>query len=497
MLVLSMLLLSVLGTQASTVSEAVCEIQADQFCQEQRLQVDQLSRMAREPKGQSWFDPEAVRRQGLGKEPPIACLEASLDDKPQGLVLVPPEASFVCLEGQPSACLFWDGDQGRVDLTKDELEAMNRAEKPVTPVQKVTLALKTDGRMLKSGDEVVGIWHQPGKGIPALKTNAITLLADGVCPSAADLLGLLKAVPDTASVALALSNCKVDSGLLGSLVDFGDRFRGLRLDRVQLPPGAWAAVAQLRGLQSLELRGLNLSAFPAFRVVPRLRSLVIGGTPETQVGGTLLRAILSSSRLRNLALNHISISERDLGLLFSQGPALVHLDLSGSTLSPAPFAELYLLQSLRSLILANTAVDDSFVMSLSRLQRLRRLDVSGSALSETGLSNLAFRATLKELGLPNLADARTLAELLVIPELVRVSAGPQCARPEALAILRRMQKLQDLELRGATVAREASQWFEAWAGLRFLAIAGVAPGVDTVLARNPGLVVRYRPSENQ
>jgi hypothetical protein len=497
MLVLSLLLLSFLDLQASTVPVTGCEIPADQFCQEQLLQVDQLVRMGKEPQGQNWFDPEAVRRQSLGKEPPIACLEASLDDRAQGLIIAPPEASFVCLEGKPSACLFWDGEQGRVDLTADEVEAMNRDEKPVTPVQKVLLALKTDGRMLKSGDEVRGIWHQPGKGIPALKTNAITLLADGTCPTGADLLGLLTAIPDTATVALALSNCKVEAGLLESLADFGPRFRGLRLDRVQLPPRAWAAVAQLRGLQSLELLGLNLSVFPAFRVVPRLRSLVIGGTQETQVGGTLLRAILSSSGLRNLALNQVSISERDLGLLFSQGPALVHLDLSGSTLSPGPFVELYLLQSLRSLGLANTAVDDSFVMSLSRLQRLRRLDVSGSALTETGLSNLAFRATLKELGLPDLADAKTLAELLVIPELMRVSAGPRCARPEALAILRRMQKLQDLELRGATVVREAAQWFEAWAGLRFLAIAGVASGVDTVLARNPALVVRYRPLENQ
>jgi hypothetical protein len=493
MSVLSILLLSSLWVPASAVPTSGCERQADQFCQESRLQLDQLHRMAREPLGQSWFDPEAIRRENLGKEPPIPRLEASLDGKPRQFQVAPPEASFVCFEGRPQACVYWDGTFGTVDLTKEEIEAMTREEKPVNPVQSVRLDLKTDGRMLVAGTQPLAVWHQPGKGLPALTTGLVTLMAEGTCPNADDMLGLLKAVPDTAQVALALSNCKLDDGLMLSLADFGQRLVGLRLVNTDLPPGAWARIAQLKGLQSLELGGLNLSAFPAFRIVPRLRSLVITGAPDTQVGGAILRAILGSARLRYLGLHGVSISEGDLGLLFSQGPALVHLDLSGSSLSPGPFAELYLLQSLRSLSLAGTAVDDSFVMSLSRLQRLRRLDLTGTALTESGLSSVAFRATLKELALPDLAGAQTLTELLVIPELNRLSGGPLCARPEALSVLRRMAKLQHLELRGATLGRDGATWLESWAGLRLLVLGGAAPGVDAVLARNAGLVVQYRP----
>lgn len=452
-----------------------------QYSEEQRLDVMLLRRMATEPPDVCFFDRLGFRREHLAPEPPNTVLELRLGDRSLGYRTVPQPYSFLCLDEKAGTDCFMWVDQGLEQELNPTLEDAAAQEK-MLKVQGRFLELKRNVHGLAAGPSQTVFLHRPGKNIPAIDSQRLTYFAAGTCPTGADLLLLKKALTPTAQLGLSLESCELDEAFISSLPSLVENLRALRFKAVKLPAGAWKAIGGLHRLEGLYLEACDLSTFEPFRVVPRLRVLSLKNATGLNVGGSLLRTVVSSKKLKFLDLSGMSIADRSFETLADLGPDLEELRLAGAELSAAALSSLYLMQSLRALDLSGTTADEMTVLSLGRLERLRRLELTGTTLSGAAVATLFSRLSLIDLVLPAPVEKGIFTGVLQLQGL-RILHLPGAVDSVLLSTLYKIRTVIGLDFPDAEISRETGTWFESWPGLRYVAVRAL---------RDPGQMKRLK-----
>ncbi len=245
-----------------------------------------------------------------------------------------------------------------------------------------------------------------------------------------------------------------------------------------------AAIAFLRGnrtLRTLKLRGTDVTdtSLAYIAELPHLRSLDVSFTQITDVGLEHLSALTELEEL-NLGGNKISgeglhvlkllpklkklsfygIQRRNAGWCWA--PVVTDLELDTISLlagledlnigfgvalgTPRP-ANLGPADSeAECRIAGGTRVTDAGLAKLTRLKKLRRLDVSGSAISASGLKNLAGLHELQRLSLWNVKgiDDSAAPALEVLASLTSLDLSNTAVTDQTLTALARLPNLRHL-----------------------------------------------------
>jgi hypothetical protein len=178
----------------------------------------------------------------------------------------------------------------------------------------------------------------------------------------------------------------------------------LDLDNSALAPGAAAALADLTQVRVLYLNGTGISNndLKAVAELEKLEVLHLGGNPIDD----------DSPPIDDGGLVHVgslvNLEELYLGGTKVQGEGLKHLskleklrllDLSDCPLTDAALESLPLLENLETLYLWGTGVDDYELPQLAKLRRLKVLDLAVTRVTEQGLIALQPLDALRDLGI--------------------------------------------------------------------------------------------------
>jgi len=134
-------------------------------------------------------------------------------------------------------------------------------------------------------------------------------------------------------------------------------------------------------------------------------------------GGLALRVAANTSALEvNYALLGGAASDADLALLLGLEKNLVWLNLSRTAISDSGLAVLGSFKELRRLNLSNTKISDAGLGALSGLQNLEYLNLYGTTVTDAGIASLSalprlrdvfvWQTAVSESGAKALADAR-------------------------------------------------------------------------------------------
>lgn len=240
--------------------------------------------------------------------------------------------------------------------------------------------------------------------------------------------------------------------------------RGTDITDVALP-----YLAELTGLRSLDisftmLGDVGLESLPA---LTELEELKLGGT---RISGINLNFLKLLGKLRKLSFH--GIQRRNAAACWS--PLITDLDLDAiSLLSGLEELDLGIGISLgmggepaapgggNCRVAGGIQVSDLGLAKLSKLKKLRRLDVSGAQLTSAGLRVLQGLPRLERLSVWNCAalDDSAAATLAAIPSLVNLDASYTAMGDEGLRSLAALPHVKYLYLTETKVSPEAVEVF--------------------------------------
>ena len=239
-------------------------------------------------------------------------------------------------------------------------------------------------------------------------------------------------------------------------------FRGVDITDVGMP-----YIAALTGLKSLDLShtmvgDVGLESLPA---VSELEELNLGGTRITGINLNFLKLL---PKLRKLSFN--GIQRRNAGACWT--PLITDLDLDTiSLLSSLEDLDLGVGVSLGRTGVAVGAgnchvtggiqLTDLGVAKLAKLTKLRRLDISGSKVTPTGLKVLKNLPQLEHLSLWNCKalDDSAAPELAALPRLTFLDLSYTSVGDQALKSLAALPNLKLLYLTDTKVTADAAEDF--------------------------------------
>jgi hypothetical protein len=136
--------------------------------------------------------------------------------------------------------------------------------------------------------------------------------------------------------------------------------------------------------------------------------------------------------------------------------SLRELDLGFTDVTDESLEKLKDLVELRRLVLTGTAISDAGCGHLAKLTKLEELGLSGTKVSNDGLKGLRELQGLRRLHLDNTSiDDRGLAELGHLPKLASLSLAYTGVSKGGLATLRGLKSLADVSLIGTQVSDDA------------------------------------------
>jgi hypothetical protein len=227
----------------------------------------------------------------------------------------------------------------------------------------------------------------------------------------------------------------------------------------------------------------------------------------TKVTSSVLEHVSNMSRLRSLDVGFTRVNDDSFERLVDL-PNLERFSLGGNKMSGAALPLLKLAPNLKTLELGgqqrtdsglwSIQVLDSNVGHIAELTALTALDVSGSSISDRGLSRLTSLRKLESIDLSRTkVSGQGLAHLKSLPSLRHLKfnhAG--AADDEALLELSQFPSLEIVEMQGAKVTERELSQFEPPHSLQRIYLGGVnvsAEAIAQLQARTKGCWISWWP----
>jgi hypothetical protein len=192
--------------------------------------------------------------------------------------------------------------------------------------------------------------------------------------------------------------------------------RHLEIERGRLGKPALAALARMRGLDTLLAYGSDLNDKGLdliTKALPGLQRLDIGGCSMTEKG---FRHLARLKRLRSVRL--MSDAFKSAHLKYLSRDTLEELDLAGCKVDDRAGPLLSKFSRLRSLALCNNRITGAIMPHLARIKGLSSLGLQYADIGDAGLKSLAGHKRLEKL---NLMEVKlSPAALSVLPTLSRL-----------------------------------------------------------------------------
>jgi internalin A len=208
-------------------------------------------------------------------------------------------------------------------------------------------------------------------------------------------LRLLKGAPRIEELNLYYAELVTDAGL--SAVKGWKHLKRLNLRGAKVTDAALQHLSAVTSLEALDAGYALITdvGLDALASLPNLRQLAIGGNKLTDAGLQPLRQMqgleqldLAGSQRTDSGLWSVSLTEAGLDAIATL-KNLRHLRLNGTLVSAAGLEKLRALTKLEQLDLERCRrVGDDIVVLLAAFRALKRLDVTGTAISKVGLAKL-------------------------------------------------------------------------------------------------------------
>ncbi len=224
-----------------------------------------------------------------------------------------------------------------------------------------------------------------------------------------------------------------------------------RMNRMVKPFARWRMVSKLPAkvhIRSGEVyqlgimrsaRDANVQGLVNLVGVGPLIELDLSGCKKLSREGYSLAAKLT--QIRSLLLAQSSINDATLKL-FAKLPQLESLDLEKTAITDAGLAHLRSLRTLQKLKLMGASISDAGLASLTSLRRIRTLDLHGTAITEAGVPLLAKFPRLESLGLAGIQITdEGINHLLGLSKLQSVLLSSSALTEVGLAQLATMKKM--------------------------------------------------------
>ena len=219
--------------------------------------------------------------------------------------------------------------------------------------------------------------------------------------------------------------------------------RSLDLSQTMLGDGGLESLPALAQLEDLNLGGSRISGINLnfLKLLPKLNRLGLQGI-QRRNGGACWTATITDLDLDSIALLS-NLEELDLG--FGLG-----LGRNGK-----PAGE----RNCR--LTGGVQITDRGVAKLVKLEKLRRLDLSGAKLTSAGLAVLQKLPRLERLSLWNCRglDDTAADALAAVPTLTNLDLSDTVLSDVAIAKLKALPRLRHLYLTGTNVTAAAAQTF--------------------------------------
>ena len=282
------------------------------------------------------------------------------------------------------------------------------------------------------------------------------------------------------------------------------------IDRIKKLNGQYTLTPEntLRTITFTDGSDLDSGAFEMFAQQGDLESLQVLNYRELTDAD--VASLAGLKKLRTLALTNSGISDAAVKTIVEAFPNLTSLNLaSNSRLTDAAAREIGTLQDLEVLNLLFCDFGDFGMMHLSKLQKLRVLDIRGNfKIGNGGLRTLATLPALRNLqhrspavmddGIRNLSEAKTLTDLLIQDFAITGQSGQYIRQMERLTNLQIIRcenfdssgvlelkglKLNRLTLRGLSVDDSAMEVFSELTTLRRLYLYELTSVSDAGMAK--------------
>jgi hypothetical protein len=324
-----------------------------------------------------------------------------------------------------------------------------RPTQPIPEIVKLAKERDIPGLNFEGNRDLMNIDLEPLRELTGLRY--LSLEGTGISDR-----GLLYLFPLQNLEVLHLNKAITDEGL-ATLARL-HRLVELRLTDSQVTDAGMKVLKNFPGLQRLDLEGTQVTAkgLEALKGAP-LKQLHLGPKMTDAASQALksfsalvqlhanqaaftdqaIPAIAALPRLHTLFLSP-SVSDKGVAAL-ARMRSLRRLDLTGVAMTNRGAASLSTLKDLEELALTRTQVGDTGLAALAGLQKLRYLEVSETAVTLSGFAEIAKLKALRVVSLSSqkklrLGDLRALGQL---PQLHTIIVDGSPLPPDALEFLRK------------------------------------------------------------
>ncbi len=192
--------------------------------------------------------------------------------------------------------------------------------------------------------------------------------------------------------------------------------------------------------------GITKFSFPAQFPIGTLRYLASGGIREQEAQGEF--EVFNCSKIRFEA-NPLTVAQPDLLKFFPANRLHVLMFLEGKPRAPKLVDYIMKQQSLETLALEGTAINETDLKRIASLKKLVFLTFDTDGISNKALCDSGLLSRLEGVGLLDLHDCRPVLQALVSsPKLESLTLSGSALSKGDFAIIGRMTRLKHLGLRG-------------------------------------------------
>lgn len=333
----------------------------------------------------------------------------------------------------------WDGTSDELQKLPDTTEALDLYRG--TPEDLGLLSrLKNLRRLEIGGAEYI----VASKSLAALTTLPLESLYIRTDHMDKDLMGVLCKFKSLRQLALISHYDKVSLGALSRI----RTLEGLNLyGPISGSVGGLSDCQQLRYLR-LTITNNEASDDNVLRGISSLQQLERLCIRGHHISRRVLKEVCSLPNLRSLDISDMKLTDDDMRLV-AKATSLETLNLSGNPITDGGIKHLEPLKKLRALKLSKTAITDLAFESLSSFPELEELDVISTKSNADGLKYLHGQSHLRRLVLSAVLNRN-------------------------LESIKKIESLEYLDLRGATIDEAGAKFISQVPGIRYLHVGRFA-----------------------
>ncbi|MBC8352870.1 MAG: hypothetical protein H8E66_12820 [Planctomycetes bacterium] len=281
---------------------------------------------------------------------------------------------------------------------------------------------------------------------------------------------------------LDLSGSNITDADLGAFANTS-QLETFKLNETQVSDDGWAKLPrfpelQHLGLSNTEITRLTLEALPKLDALEiertPLESLRLVDLPMLTLSVTLAGSGPMTIELSNLpAFESFNAQHQCIDrMILRELPALNHLELTGSTVNDSMLSNVGDFASLKLLLVGETEITDATLSRIGELANLDRLDVSETPITDKGLASLSDKLPLTILNLTGTKVTDDgLRHLPRLQQLRQVLLGRTEVHGPGLQHLSRLGGLQTLSLEETKVTSDSLKHLRGVGQLNWLRLS--------------------------